>query len=259
MLEKKQIIIIILIAVIIALAGLVAFTLLNQTQYQTIQISNGTTIDVPKTDDATWSDLGYGIKSYACESKHFVLTSYNSQENSNIIGAGGFAIAREVLLNGSADVENYHGYQIKENTVNDTHFYIVNISNETSHDNIIIGSADLGILKHVLDTIHFGKPGEAVQASLGITPTSKPVNKTNKTSSDNAEYGGYDPIEYYYLLGLADGHEEGYWSGYMEGSGYYDYDYYDYYDYYSDDMSYYPDSDSDSGQSDSSSVETATG
>ena len=189
MLEKKQIIIIILIAVIIALAGLVAFTLLNQTQYQTIQISNGTTIDVPKTDDATWSDLGYGIKSYSCESKHFVLTSYNSQENPNLVGGLGFALARDMLLNGSTDVENYHGYQIKENTVNDTHFYIVFVGNDTSHDNIIIGSADLGMLKHVLDTIHFGKPGEAVQANLGITPTSNPTNNTNKnnkTASNNA-------------------------------------------------------------------------
>ena len=108
-----------------------------------------------------------------------------------------------------------------------------------------------------MDTIHFGKPGEAVQANLGITPTSKPVNTTNKTSSDNAEFGGYDPVEYYYLLGLADGHEEGYWSGYLEGSGYYDY--YDYYDYYSDDMSYYPDSGDDGGGDAAPNVETTTG
>ena len=258
MLEKKQIIIIILIAVIIALAGLVAFTLLNQTQYQTIQISNGTTIDVPKTDDATWSDLGYGIKSYACESKHFVLTSYNSQENSNLVGGLGFALARDMLLNGSTDVENYHGYQIKENTVNDTHFYIVFVGNDTSHDNIIIGSADLNILKHVLDTIHFGKPGEAVQASLGITPTSKPVNHTNKTSSsDNAEFGGYDPVEYYYLLGLADGHEEGYWNGYIDGSSYYDY--YDYYDDYYDYYEPTPSPDSGDGGDAAPNVETTPG
>lgn len=165
MLEKKHIIIIILIIVIITLGTLIGYTLLNQTEYQTIKLSNGTTIDVPKTDDATWSEIGYGVKSYSCPSKHFSLTSYNSQENPSLIGVGGFAIARDMLLNGSNDVENYNGHQIKENVINNTHFYIVSTGNDTSHDNIIIGSDDLGMLKHVLGTLHYGKPGEAKTAT----------------------------------------------------------------------------------------------
>lgn len=223
MLEKKQIIIIVLIIAIIIIAGLIAYTMLNQTQYQTIQISNGTTIEVPKTDDATWSDIGYGIKSYSCPSKHFVLTSFNSGENTNIIGAGGFAIARDALLEGAIDVENYKGYQIKENTVNDTHFYIVSAGNDTTHDNIIIGSEDLGMLKHALDTLHFGaSPEKAAEANIAVTP-SKPVNKT---INNEAEYGGYSMQEYYYKMGLADGHEQAYWNGYSDG--YYDSEPYDY-------------------------------
>ena len=214
MVEKKQIIIIILLVAIIALAGLIAYTLLNQTQYQTIQISNGTTIEVPIADDMRWTEEGYGIKMYACQSKQVSLTCYNSQETPNLIGAGAFAIARELLLNGSTDVENYNGYQIKENTVNNTHYYIVSAGNDTTHDNIIIGSGDLGILKHMLDTLKFGEPGKATQANATNaqtanvnTPNSATnTSKSNPNDNDELMYGGYSKEEYYYKMGLAEGH-----------------------------------------------------
>lgn len=252
MLEKKHIIIIILIITIVILGALVGYTLLNQTQYQTIQLSNGTTIDVPKTDDSTWSEIGYGVKTYSCPSKHFSLTSYNSQEYPNIIGAGGFAIARDLLLNGSGDVENYNGYPIKENLINNTRFYIVSAVNESSHDNIIIASEDLGILKHALDTLKYGKAGEAKQANVTATQSVSSSNKPTNNSTDTEDYGGYSPEEYYYQMGLVDGHEQAYWSGYSDG--YNDYNYYNYYDYSSADSS----SQSSSGSS-SSNVETTAG
>ena len=183
--EKDKVIIIALIAIIAVLAISIGYVMLLQSniEYETINLSNGTTIEVPKADDATWTKDENGIRTYTCQSKHTVLTSFNSEEDFSLIGAGGFAIARDILLNGSTDVENYNNYQIKENTVNGTHYYISYIGNNETHDNIIIGSENLDILKHMLDSLVLGAPAKAQ------TNATNESSQSQTTNSPNGEYG----------------------------------------------------------------------
>lgn len=183
--EKNNIIIIALIATIAVLGVCIGYALMNpQVEYETINISNGTTIDVPKANDVSWTVDPNGIKTYACQSKHTVMMTFNSQEDLNLVGAGAFALARDALINGSTDVEKYKSYEIKENTVNGTHYYITYISSNETHDNIVIGSENLDILKHMLDSLRLGPPGESVaNATMNQTQTS--------SSSSNTESGQY--------------------------------------------------------------------
>lgn len=227
--EKNKLIIIALIAVIAVLAFSVGYALLfSHVDYEKINLSNGTTIEVPKADDSSWTKDENGIRTYSCPSKHTVVTSLNSQEDFSLVGAGGFAIARDMLLNGSTDVEKYNNYQIKENTVNGTHYYIVYISSKVTHDNIIIGSDNLDILKHMLDSLVLGPPGESANATLEQTSSPTPTN----TSSDDDEnmYSEDDLIlaaQYGYYTGYSDGYDDSYYYN----SYYDDYNYYDDYDY----------------------------
>ena len=225
--EKNKLIIIALIAVIAVLAVSVGYALLfPHIEYQKISLSNGTSIEVPKADDVSWTKDINGIRTYTCPSKHTVVTSFNSQEDSNLVGAGGFAIARDLLLDGSKDVETYNNYQIKENTVNGTHYYMVYVSNNETHDNILIGSDNLDILKHMLDSLILGQPGEAADADLEQSSVPTP---TNTSSVDENKYSEDDLIlaaQYGYYTGYSDGYDDSYY--YNSYNDYNDYDYNDY-------------------------------
>ena len=67
--KEKKIIIIALVALIMALSVGIGYMLLNNVEYQTLALSNGTTIDAPKADDASWKEQGYGIRMYTSASK----------------------------------------------------------------------------------------------------------------------------------------------------------------------------------------------
>ena len=237
--EKNQkIIIIALVAVIIALGAGIGYALLNNVEYQTLALSNGTTIDAPKTDDAVWKEQGNGIRMYTSASKKTALTSFNSAENPNLVGAMGLAMARDAMMNGSVSSEAYKGYDIRENTINGTHYYMVYISNNQTHDNVFIGSGNLDILKHMIDSLKFGNPKEVVNATAASEPA---VSNNANTTNDNNKYSEED------MMRAA---ELGYFTGYSDGydDSYYYYDDYSSYDDY--DSSYSSSSDSSSSSSD---------
>ena len=215
--------------------------LLNNVEYQTLALSNGTTIDAPKADDASWKEQGYGIRMYTSASKKTALTSFNSAENPNLAGAVGLAMARDALMNGSASVEKYKNYDLRENTVNGTHYYMVYISNNQTHDNVFIASENMDILKHMVDSLKFGNPKEVVNATAASQPT---VSNNANTTNNSNKYSEEDMMraaEFGYLTGYYDGYDNSYY--YYDDSGDYD---------YSDDSSDYSDysSSSDSGSYD---------
>ena len=181
--DRNKIIIIVLLAIIVVLAAGIGYSLLNPTlEYQNVDLSNGTTIDVPKTDDSSFDEDSSGIKTYTCKSKHTTMISLNSQENSNLSEAVAFAGVREALINNAKDVELYKTYQIKENTINDTHYYITYISNNTTHDNIVIASENLDILKHMVNSLILGQPDDEQE---NTTQTETPT----QTSTESGQYG----------------------------------------------------------------------
>lgn len=242
-------IIIALIAILAVVVVAIGYMLLNPTvEYQTLQLSNGSSIEAPKADDATWAQDESGIKTYTCESKHTVLMSFNSQEDLTLVGAGAFAIARDVLLNGATDVEIYGEYHIKENTVNGTHYYIVSITSNETHDNIVIGSDSLDILKHMLDSLELGPPGDKpVNATSSGSTAPAPATNTANTSNANNDKHKYTEDD------LMRAGREGYYNGYSDAidDSYY-YDDYDDYDYYDNGADSNVETTSDSGQNDAS-------
>lgn len=242
--KEKKIIIMALVALIMALSVGIGYMLLNNVEYQTLALSNGTTIDAPKADDASWKEQGYGIRMYTSASKKTALTSFNSAENPNLAGAVGLAMARDALMNGSASVEKYKNYDLRENTVNGTHYYMVYISNNQTHDNVFIASENMDILKHMVDSLKFGNPKEVVNATAASQPT---VSNNANTTNNSNKYSEEDMMraaEFGYLTGYYDGYDNSYY--YYDDSGDYD---------YSDDSSDYSDYSSSSSSSDSGSYD----
>ena len=151
----------ILIAVVVIALAAVAFYFLtaDNAEFKTANLTNGTVIDVPNTFDGNWTLNNYGAKIFTASSKRTAVISYNLAQNYVPSGADRFAEARDGFMNGSELVENYNGNDIVQKTINDTSYYIVSMSNETTHDNIIIACASMDTLKHMIDSLHFGDSG----------------------------------------------------------------------------------------------------
>ena len=221
--KDRKYIIIALVAVILALvAGIGYMMFFNHTvEYQTIALSNGTTVEVPKVNDSTWTVNALGIRAYSAPSEKTMMTSFNSAEAANPTGAKVFSAIKEKMFSGSSSVEKYNKRDIKENTINGTHYYMVDISNNKTQDNVILCSENIDILKHMIDSLTFGNPN-AANVDM-VSPTSVSDNGENTYSEDElmmAILGGY---YYGYLNGYSDSYDS---NGY--DSSYDDYSYDDY-------------------------------
>lgn len=228
--ERNKQYILALVVVIVALAAGVGYMLFIHVDYETLALSGGTTIEAPKADDVEWMEDESGLKMYTSASRKTFLTSFNTAEYQDLAGALAFVAVRDALFNGTNSVETYGGYDIHETLINGTHFYIVYISNNQTHDNLFIGSQDLNILKHMIDSIRFGDPNVVKNATTASVPK-KVVNKNNTNTTAKHDKNKYSEDD------LMDAARQGYYEGYSDG---YDDSYYDYYDYY-DDSGYYDD------------------
>lgn len=173
--------IIIAIALVVGIG--IALTSQSEVTYETLNISGSAMMEVPSTDDVTWTVNENGIKTYQCPSKKVFMNAYNSAEDLSMEGSDGFSLMHNTLFDGAEDVESYHGYNIKENHINGTDYYIVSIGNETTHDNIIVGSEDLDILKHMVDSLVFTAPVETEDYDDAVEDTS-----SNYTTYDDSDY-----------------------------------------------------------------------
>lgn len=221
--NNSKYIIIALAVLIIALGSALGYMMTSHVDYERVNISNATTIEVPVADDASWTEKN-GAKIFDCPSKHVSMQTINTQENFTPEKGKAFMKVRDSYTKDANTVESYNGYDIKQRTINDTDYYVVSISNSQTHDNILIISENLDILKHMVDSIDFGKP------TLDANLTS---DASSSSSGANANSGDtYTEDDLMMAMGL------GYYMGYYDGYGNSYYDDYDYYDYY-DDYDYY--------------------
>ena len=178
-------IIIALIAIIAVLAIGIAFSMLSQSnvEYEKIDLSKSASLEAPKVSDANSTNDANGVKTWIFPSQHTAISAFNSQEESSLAGAVEFAAVRDSMLNGSADEQAYKGYEIKSNTINGVHYYIVSTVNDTTHDNIILSSTNLEILQHMLDTLTFNKSSAADNS----TQLDNATDTGNATQNDNSK------------------------------------------------------------------------
>ena len=183
----KKYIIIALVAILAVLAIGIAFSMFGQSnvEYEKISLSKSASLEVPKVSDVNSTKDANGVKTWTFKSKETAISAFNSKEESSLAGAAEFAAVRDSMLNGSTDAQVYKGYEIKENTVNGVHYYIVSTGNDTTHDNILLSSTNLEILQHMLDTLTFKKSATADNS----TDTGSASQSDNSKSTASQQSG----------------------------------------------------------------------
>ena len=269
--NKKLIIIIALIGVIIVLSGLITTTLLKEPTKTVELFENGTTIEVP---------VNTALKSHD-EFSTIYITEKNTTiigiDNNNLAGALVTQILSNVIVDAGTKQDNGL-YKLDKNSVmeigdklglgydenNILEGYIGIKHNNTINQSIIIISADEQEIINILNSIHW-KQGSPTNA------TTTAESSTSSTDKTYPFYGGDGSLVGYYHVGdVVEDHDglyqlqsNGQWVciGTAASSPSYDYedDYDDDYDsgYYNYDHSSSVSSNS-GGSSDSGNVEVTT-
>ncbi|MEE0938639.1 hypothetical protein [Methanobrevibacter sp.] len=163
--NKKLSIIAIIILIIIASVILVIITWVN---YERIDITpNGTTIEVPANQTKYDGNIQHAkIWNW----NNGILVTYNSNEDKNIIKVSelGFNTLNNVIKNGEKqDIDGFTCYVINADQLLEIHifdiikvnyngkFYCIPLSNETTHDNIIICCNDKNMAVHIAKSVEY--------------------------------------------------------------------------------------------------------
>lgn len=166
--DNKKIIIIGIILLIVA-AGVILL-MLSSVHYERIDITpNGTSIDVP-ANQTKYSGNVEGAKIWNWDNG--ILVTYNDLEDRNIIKVSelGFNTLKEVIKNGEKEnIDGFTCYVINADELLEIHifdiikvnyngkFYCIPLSNETSHDNLIICCNDKNMAVHMAKSVEYKK------------------------------------------------------------------------------------------------------
>ncbi len=164
--ERKKLIIIAVIILIIAAAAL--YVIFTTVHYEKIEITpNGTTIDVP-ANQTKYNGEYESAKIWNWNSG--ILLTYNSNADKNLIKVTelGFNTANDLIKNGEReDVDGLTCYVINADQLLEIHifdiikvnyngkFYCIPLTNETTHDNIIICCKDKNMAVHMAKSVQY--------------------------------------------------------------------------------------------------------
>lgn len=162
--NKKAIIIGIILLIA---ASVIIVMLMNSVQYERIEITpNGTSIDVPANQTEYKGNID-GVKIWNWEDG--ALLSYNSHAGSNIpLTDVGFNGLEEIVKKGKMEtVNNITCYVLDADELLQIRlfdiiqinyngkFYFIPLSNETTHDDLIICSKDRNIALHMAESVKY--------------------------------------------------------------------------------------------------------
>ena len=164
--DNKKIIIIGIILLIIV-AGVI-FVMLTSVNYERIDITpNGTTIEVP-ANQTEYAGNVEGAKIWNWNDG--ILVTYNNHEDPNFLQVTelGFNALEEIIKNGEKqDIDGVTCYVINADELLEIHifdiikvnyngkFYCIPLSNETTHDNILICCKDKDIAVHMAKSVEY--------------------------------------------------------------------------------------------------------
>lgn len=164
--DRKKIIII--AAIILIIVAAVLFVIFTTVHYEKIDITpNGTTIDVP-ANQTKYNGEYESAKIWNWNDG--ILITYNSNADNNLIKVTeiGFNTANDIIKHGERqDVDGLTCYVINADELLSIHifdiikvnyngkFYCIPLSNETTHDNIIICCKDKNVAAHMAKSVQY--------------------------------------------------------------------------------------------------------
>ncbi|WP_295599497.1 hypothetical protein [uncultured Methanobrevibacter sp.] len=163
--NKKMMII---AAIILIIVAAILFVALTSQQYERIEVTpNGTSMDVPFNQTKYAGEVE---SAKIWNWKNGILVTYNSYEDGSLIKVGemGFNTLKQIIENGEKqDIDGYTCYVINADEVMkisifdiikvnyNGKFYCIPLSNQTTHDNILICCNNRDIAVHMAKSVEY--------------------------------------------------------------------------------------------------------
>lgn len=186
--DSKNIIILILSVVLIAVASLTAYMFFFNEHYETVEISPTASLEMPvgngiKSEYINNSNI-YAVYNGHSEIKEKIL-SYNSNKG-GLSDAMAFAMLRTLYC---GDVHD----KIVEQDINGTHYYSIATGNNNTHDNIIITSTNKEKTQKMYESIKYNQSNSANNTNNTVerinNDTSNQVKKVDDSSQSGSNNG----------------------------------------------------------------------
>ena len=186
--DSKNIIILILSVVLIAVASLTAYMFFFNEHYETVEISPTASLEMPvgngiKSEYINNSNI-YAVYNGHSEIKEKIL-SYNSNKG-GLSDAMAFAMLRTLYC---GDVHD----KIVEQDINGTHYYSIATGNNNTHDNIIITSTNKEKTQKMYESIKYNQGNSANNTNNTVerinNDTSNQVKKVDDSSQSSSNNG----------------------------------------------------------------------
>ena len=186
--DSKNIIILILSVVLIAVASLTAYMFFFNEHYETVEISPTASLEMPvgngiKSEYINNSNI-YAVYNGHSEIKEKIL-SYNSNKG-GLSDAMAFAMLRTLYC---GDVHD----KIVEQDINGTHYYSIATGNNNTHDNIIITSTNKEKTQKMYESIKYNQSNSANNTNNTVerinNDTSNQVKKVDDSSQSSSNNG----------------------------------------------------------------------
>ena len=163
--NKKMMII---AAIILIIVAAILFVALTSQQYERIEVTpNGTSMDVPFNQTKYAGEVE---SAKIWNWKNGILVTYNSYEDGSLIKVGemGFNTLKQIIENGEKqDIDGYTCYVINADEVlkisifdiikvnYNGKFYCIPLSNQTTHDNILICCNNKDVAVHMAKSVEY--------------------------------------------------------------------------------------------------------
>ena len=186
--DSKNIIILILSVVLIAVASLTAYMFFFNEHYETVEISPTASLEMPvgngiKSEYINNSNI-YAVYNGHSEIKEKIL-SYNSNKG-GLSDAMAFAMLRTLYC---GDVHD----KIVEQDINGTHYYSIATGNNNTHDNIIITSTNKEKIQKMYESIKYNQSNSVNNTNNTVehinNDTSNQVKKVDDSSQSGSNNG----------------------------------------------------------------------
>ncbi len=186
--DSKNIIILILSVVLIAVASLTAYMFFFNEHYETVEISPTASLEMPvgngiKSEYINNSNI-YAVYNGHSEIKEKIL-SYNSNKG-GLSDAMAFAMLRTLYC---GDVHD----KIVEQDINGTHYYSIATGNNNTHDNIIITSTNKEKTQKMYESIKYNQSNSVNNTNNTVehinNDTSNQVKKVDDSSQSGSNNG----------------------------------------------------------------------
>ena len=178
--DSKNIIILILSVVLIAVASLTAYMFFFNEHYETVEISPTASLEMPvgngiKSEYVNNSNI-YAVYNGHSEIKEKIL-SYNSNKG-GLSDAMAFAMLRTLYC---GDVQD----KIVEQDINGTHYYSIATGNNNTHDNIIITSTNKEKTQKMYESIKYSQNKSANNTNNTVERINNDTAQTNNNQQSN--------------------------------------------------------------------------